>query len=206
MSETNSQQMADNTEKTEFDLNLLQSRINQIKEEGKEDSEFTRQFIECLMVRHDLSDCLPEDFEIEGVPDTVLESITEGNVPTIDQLNLLNEDDKNWLLIQLVWVCGLAAVSTYCAEEEVEEEDENTFGAVLSMMDVSEAHHAGCYLVCALTLLMGKIPHLEMIEAMTNDFDNDPMMVERSREIFYQLSSGILSRYLEDLQYYNTDD
>ena len=74
------------------------------------------------------------------------------------------------------------------------------------MMDVSEAHHAGCYLVCALTLLMGKIPHLEMIEAMTNDFDNDPMMVERSREMFYQLSSGILSRYLEDLQYYNNDD
>jgi hypothetical protein len=206
MSETNSQQMADNTEKTEFDLNLLQSRINQIKEEGKEDSEFTRQFIECLMVRHDLSDCLPEDFEIEGVPDTVLESITEGNVPTIDQLNLLNEDDKNWLLIQLVWVCGLAAVSTYCAEEEVEEEDENTFGAVLAMMDVSEAHHAGCYLVCALTLLMGKIPHLEMIEAMTNDFDNDPMMVERSREMFYQLSSGILSRHLEDKQYYTNDD
>ena len=198
--------MADNTEKTEFDLNLLQSRINQIKEEGKEDSEFTRQFIECLMVRHDLSDCLPEDFEIEGVPDTVLESITEGNVPTIDQLNLLNEDDKNWLLIQLVWVCGLAAVSTYCAEEEVEEEDENTFGAVLAMMDVSEAHHAGCYLVCALTLLMGKIPHLEMIEAMTNDFDNDPMMVERSREMFYQLSSGILSRHLEDKQYYTNDD
>ena len=62
MSETNSQQMADNTEKTEFDLNLLQSRINQIKEDGKEDSEFTRQFIECLMVRHDLSECLPEDF------------------------------------------------------------------------------------------------------------------------------------------------
>lgn len=206
MSELNSHQMADNPEKTEFDLNLLQSRINQIKEEGKEDSEFTRQFIECLVMRHDLSDCLPEDFEIEDVPTVILDSIAEGNVPTIDQLNLLNEDGKNWILIQLVWVCGLAAISTYCAEEGVREDEENTFSAVLSMMDVSEAHHAGCYLICALTLLMGKIPPLEMIEAMTNEFDNNPMIVERSREMFYQLCSGILCRYLEDLQYYTPSD
>jgi hypothetical protein len=200
--------MADNTgkEKNTFDLNVLQSRINQIKEEGNESSEFTLNFIKCLMYRHNLKFAIPEDFEIDDIPTSIIETIVSGEIPTIDSLNILSEDDKNWLIIQLIWVCGLAAIYNYCQDEEVVEDGESTFDVVLAMMDVSEAHCSGCYVLCALTLLMAKLPPLEMIELITNDFSNNPMSIERSKEVFYQLSSGIISRYMEDLVHYDREN
>lgn len=204
MSLANNNPMPESTEKPNFDLNLLQSRIEQIKEEGKESSEFVHNYIKCLMDRHDLQSCMPADTEIQDIPDTIIQSIVDGEVPSIDTLNTLSDEDKNWLIIQLVWICGMAAIAVYCEEES--DEEESTFDAILSMMDVSEAHFAGCYLICALTLLMCKIPPIEMIEAMTDDFSERPEIIQRSKELFYQLSSGIYNRYEEDLTYYNTDD
>jgi hypothetical protein len=205
MSETDFNTMAESTEKPSFDLNLLQSRIEQIKEEGKESSEFVHNYIKCLMDRHDLQSCMPNDTEIQDIPDSIIQSIIEGEVPTIDALNMISEEDKNWLLIQLVWICGMAAIAVYCDDEETDD-DGSTFDAILSMMDVSEAHFAGCYLICALALLMCKIPPIEMIEAMTDDFSDRPEIIQRSKELFYQLSSGIYSRYEEDLMYYGNND
>lgn len=208
MSEPDFNTMAESTEKPNFDLNLLQSRIEQIKEEGKESSEFVHNYIRCLMDRHDLQSCIPADTEIQDIPDSIIQTIVDGEVPTIEALNMISEEDKNWLLIQLVWICGMAAISVYCEDEESEDsdEEESTFDAILAMMDVSEAHFAGCYLVCALTLLMCKIPPFEMVEAMTDDFSDKPEIILRSKELFYQLCSGIYSRYEEDLMYYGSDE
>ena len=203
-----SNSMSDNSgkEKNTFDLNVLQTRINQIKEEGNESSEFTRNFIKCLMYRHNLQSTLPEDFEIDDVPSSIIETISSGEIPTIDSLNILSEDDKNWLLIQLIWVAGLGAIYNYCQQDEIVEGGDNTFDIVLAMMDVSEAHCSGCYVLCALTLLMAKLPPLEMIELITNDFSDNPEAIEKSKETFYQLSSGIISRYMEDLSCYGNTD
>lgn len=197
--------MSEKPEKTEFDLNLLQSRIQQIKEEGKESSEFLYNYITCLVERHDLFEYIPDDLEIIDIPDQILQKLIDHEIPSVEDLNALELGNKEWLIIQLVWMCGMGSVAAYSADVEEEDDEESTFDAILSMMDVDEAHYVGAYLVAALTLLMCQIPPFELVERLTNDFSEKPEDIESAKQSFYQLSSGIYSRYQEDVNYYSND-
>lgn len=191
-------------DKIDLDLNLLRSRIEKIRSEGKETSEFTKEFIECLITRHSLEDCIPENFSIEDVPDTIIQTIISGEIPTIQEIELMNDLEQNYLIIELIWICGLATIATYSKQnQDLLDEFGLDFQSILSMMDVSEAHYIGSYIICALTLLMGKIPSLETLEMITRDFDPDPNIINKCKEFFYELCSGIISRYREDLEYYD---
>ena len=200
----NSTEMSEKSEKTEFDLKLLQSRIEQIKEEGKESSEFLYNYIQCLVERHDLFDYIPEDLEIVDIPEQIIQKLIDHEIPSVDDLNALDLGNKQWLIIQLVWICEMGSVAVY-SEDADEDDEESTFDAILSMMDVDEAHYVGVYLVAALTLLMCQIPPFELVEKLTNEFSEDPEDIESAKQSFYQLSSGIYSRYKEDVNYYSND-
>lgn len=204
MSSVNSTEMSEKPEKTEFDLKLLQSRIDQMKEEGKESSEFLHTYITCLVERHDLFEYIPEDLEIVDIPEQIIQKLIDHEIPSVDDLNALDLANKEWLIIQLVWLSGMGSLAVYC-EDTDEDDEESTFDAILSMMDVDEAHYVGVYLVAALTLLMCQIPPLELVERLTNDFSEDPEDIESAKQSFYQLSSGIYSRYNEDVNYYSND-
>ena len=204
MSSVNPTEMSEKPEKTEFDLKLLQSRIEQIKEEGKESSEFLYNYIQCLVERHDLFDYIPEDLEIVDIPEQIIQKLIDHEIPSVDDLNALDLGNKEWLIIQLVWICGMGSVAVY-SEDADEDDEESTFDAILSMMDVDEAHYVGAYLVAALTLLMCQIPPFELVEKLTNEFSEDPEDIESAKQFFYQLSSGIYSRYKEDVNYYSND-
>lgn len=199
----NSTEMSEKPEKTEFDLKLLQSRIEQIKEEGKESSEFLHTYITCLVERHDLFEYIPDDLEIIDIPEQILQKLINHEIPSVDDLNALDLGNKEWLIIQLVWICGMGSVAVY--SEDTDDDEESTFDAILSMMDVDEAHYVGAYLVAALTLLMCQIPPFELVERLTNEFSEKPEDIESAKQSFYQLSSGIYSRYNEDLNYYSND-
>lgn len=203
MSSMNSTEMSEKPEKTEFDLKLLQSRIEQIKEEGKESSEFLYNYIQCLVERHDLFEYIPDDLEIIDIPEQIIQKLIDHEIPSVDDLNALDLGNKEWLIIQLVWICGMGAVAVY--SEDTDDDEESTFDAILSMMDVDEAHYVGAYLVAALTLLMCQIPPFELVEKLTNEFSEDPEDIESAKQSFYQLSSGIYSRYKEDVNYYSND-
>lgn len=204
MSSVNPTEMSEKPEKTEFDLKLLQSRIEQIKEEGKESSEFLHTYITCLVERHDLFEYIPEDLEIIDIPEQILQKLINHEIPSVDDLNALDLGNKEWLIIQLVWICGMGSVAVY-SEDADEDDEESTFDAILSMMDVDEAHYVGAYLVAALTLLMCQIPPFELVEKLTNEFSEKPEDIESAKQSFYQLSSGIYSRYKEDVNYYSND-
>jgi hypothetical protein len=51
------------------DLSSLQSRINDIKKEGEEIVDFTLRYIECLMYRHSLPECIPTEAELDFCSD-----------------------------------------------------------------------------------------------------------------------------------------
>lgn len=182
-----------------IDLKSLQSRINEIKKEGKESADFTIEFITCLMERHDLQDSIPDDYELEDVPDSVLESLRKGEIPKRDQIIMMDSDTQNYLLFELIWLCGMAAISCYTSEEK--EEEESTFDIILSMMYISPGHWTACYLIAVLTLLMAKVPSEEMISKMTNKFSDDPEQCQINIDYFVEFASSVLSRYIEDKVY-----
>ncbi len=188
-----------------IDLKSLQSRINEIKKEGKESADFTIEFITCLMERHDLQDSIPEDYELEDIPDSVLDSLKKGEVPEKDQIIMMDSDTQNYLLFELIWLCGMTAISCYTSLEKVEEGEESTFDIILSMMYISPGHWTACYLIAVLTLLMAKVPSEDMISKMTNEFSDDPEQCQKNMDYFVEFASSVLSRYIEDKVYLEND-
>lgn len=192
-----------------LDLNSLRARINDIKKEGEESTDFTIGFLECLMFRHDLVDCLYEDIELENVPDMILDKLKIGDIPTKDEVILMSSDAQNHLCFELIWLCGMGALSSYGADNDSEGEDgPSTLDIILSMSDISHAHYMGTYLIAALTLLMAQIPTQELISSLTNDFDCADEQLEKNMDIFVELASSIITRYREDLAYsvYNEEE
>jgi hypothetical protein len=189
---------------TDFDLKALQSRINEIREEGEEITDFTYDFIECLIKRHCLNDFLWEETELEDVPDSILETIREGKVPSKDELILLSPDTQNFLCFELIWICGMAALACYGADDDGDEEEEepSTLDVILSMKEESPAHYIASYLIAVMTLLMGQIPSQDLIICMTNDFDESEEQLQKNMTSFVELSSAVLTRYHEDLGYF----
>jgi hypothetical protein len=66
------------------------------------------------------------------------------------------------------------------------------------MLEVSQSHFVGCYLIAALTLLMGNIPSIEMIETITDNFNDNPQHIAKSQEMFFEFIRAIHSRWKED--------
>ena len=188
---------------SDFDLSGLVDRINEIKKEGEETSSFTLEFLECLLTRHDLKSALPENFQVEDIPQTIIESLRQGELPTHEQIVVIDNDDQNSLICELIWLCGMYSISCYTTNESDEKEGKPTyFESVLAMLDVSAGHFIGCYLIAVLTLLLGKVPNIELAAILTNDFDDTPERVIKSQELFAELAAGILLRWKEDKMYY----
>lgn len=185
-----------------INLQYLQSRINDIRKEGQESVDFTIEFIECLMERHDLMESIPDDFELDDVPDIILDSLRKGEIPTKEQIILMDTDIQNYFLFELIWLCGMTAIAYYTSDEKSENgEQSNTFDVILSMLQVSPGHATGCYLICVFTLLMGQIPSETMISNITNNFSDDFDQCQKNMDYFVELSSSVLTRYKEDKLY-----
>jgi hypothetical protein len=186
-----------------LDLSSLQSRINEIKKEGQESADFTIEYIECLMNRHDLKESIVEDYEIDGVPESILESLRKGEIPTRDEIMVMDSDTQNFLLFELIWLCGMLAISYYSSNEEIEEDEPSTFDVIMEMVNISPGHWTACYLIAILTLLMARIPSESMISKMTNDFSDDEEQIQLNLDYFIEFSSSLLFRHTEDIGYYD---
>jgi hypothetical protein len=186
-----------------IDLKSLQARINDIKKEGQESADFTLEYINCLMQRHDLKDSIPIDYEIEDIPDDILDSLRRGEVPSKNQIIMIDADTQNYLLFELIWLCGMTAISFYTSNEEVKDGDVSTFDVILGMMHISPGYWTACYLIAVLSLLMAKVPSEEMISKITCDFSDDPDQCQKNMDYFIEFASSILTRYTEDIIYMN---
>lgn len=184
-----------------IDLKSLQSRINEIKKEGQESADFTLEFIECLMERHDLKDSIPDDYELPDVPDSVLDTIRKGEIPQKDEIILMDSDTQNFLLFELIWLCGMTAISFYTSEEELEEDEPSTFDIILGMMHTTPGHHTACYMITVLSLLLAKVPSEDMMSNLTDNFSDEPEQCQKNIDNFVEFASCVLLRYNEDKIY-----
>lgn len=183
---------------TEFDLSGLQSRINEIKVE----TTFTRDFLECLMTRHDLQYSIPEEYKIEIVPDNFLDTLRKGELPTEDEILQLNSEAQNTFMFEMVLLCGLNAIAFYTKDETADDGTSTVLEQVMAMLSVSPAHYIGCYIIAAHTLLMCRVPSFEMIETITNNFSTDEDQIQRSYDMFVELTAAVFTRFQEDRVYY----
>lgn len=182
-----------------FDIKELQKRISEVKEESRYLNSFTQEFLECLMARHDLVSFIAEDQEFEDIPDEVISSLKRGEVPTIEQLDLIDADAKDFLIRECVFICGMGAVAYYCNNDS---EEPSVFDVIMKMSEESPGHYIGTYLIAGLTLLFGKIPSPEMVEILTDNFDSSSERLTQTIELFNELCLSIHQRYSEDIEYY----
>jgi hypothetical protein len=181
-----------------FDMSGLLDLINKIKKEGEKSTEFTLECLQCLLERHDLKYSIHLDFEVVDVPFVILESLRQGILPSKEQICLLDDEVQSNFIAEMIWVCGMNTISYYTRDIPPDEDGETVLDQFLVMLEVSESHFIGCYLISALTLLMGNIPSIEMIETITDNFNNNPQHIAKSLEIFYEFIRAIHSRWKED--------
>lgn len=191
-----------------FDMSGLNDRINKIKKEGEENSDFIHEFLQCLMERHDLKFSIPDHCEMDNVPQELIENLKEGTLPSKERLILLDTETQNALLFDMLWMCGMHAIAFYTKdipEALGYEQDNEYFESVIAMLDVSPGHYIGCYIIAAYTLLMCKVPTIEMIEIITGNFESEQEQLQKSQDIFMELAAGVLTRWREDRIYYLLD-
>lgn len=187
---------------TNFDLSGLQDRINEIKSETL----FTRDFLDCLLKRHDLKYSIPDEFEIDDVPISILKTLKEGNIPSEEEILTMSSEIQNLLMFELIWVCGMNAIAFYTKEVTNSDDQDGILEQILAMISVSPAHYIGCYIIAAYTLLMCRVPSFEMIESITDNFSQDEHRLQRNYDLFVELVAGVYSRYQEDQQYYSRSE
>lgn len=190
-------------ENEQFDLKSLQTRINDIKKEGQETANFTKEFIECLMIRHDLEYSVPEDFELEGVPESIFDKLRQGEVPSEEEITMMDSETQNSLLFELIWLCGMTAVGYYTRDEELEEGELSTVQTIFEMSKESPGHMLAMYLISVLSLLMGQLPSQRMIETITNGYIDDDDQMQRNVDMFIEWGSAVLTRHQEDIVYFD---
>lgn len=189
-----------------FDIKALQSRIAEVKKESEETTEFTMQFLECLLKRHDLGNVIHDEHEFDDTPDEVNDALKKGELPKKEDLAKMTTDAQDYLIKDCVYMCGLGAISWYGENLPVYEDiDPKPFDEIIQMPDISPGHHTASYLVAAFALLHADIPSQRMIELLTNEFDSSQEQLEANMEFYNELCVTILTRYKEDLEYYVTD-
>lgn len=187
----------------QFDIKALQSRIAEVKKETEESTEFSLQFLECLMKRHDLANVLHEDHEFDDTPHEVTQALKKGEIPKKEDLMKMSTEAQDYLVKDCVYMCGLGAISWYGENlSEYEEIQPKPFDEIIQMPDISPGHHTASYIVAAFTLIFADIPSQEMIQLLTNNFDSSPEQLQENMEFYNQLCITILKRYQEDLEYY----
>jgi hypothetical protein len=105
--------------------------------------------------------------------------------------------------MELVWLCGMQRIASYCEDEELEEGEPSTFDRILVMRDVSPAHWIGGYLISALTLLFAKIPSEDFIDSLTNNFEDSHENIMKISNSYVEACSSIFYRYNEDMCFYD---
>lgn len=186
----------------EIDYAKLNTMTSFLKQESESTSDFTIEFIECLMNRYNLDTALFEGVEIDDVPEEIISILQESRVPTKEELLPLSSDTQNYLLMELIWFCGMQRIALFCEDEEVEEGEPSTFDTILAMRDVSAAHAIGSYLISALTLLNSRMPSNDYVDLLTSNFEDTPENCNRISMILLETCSNLLCRYQEDQFYY----
>lgn len=185
-----------------FDLSSLQTRINDIKKDGQESADFTIEYLECLMKRHDLGRSIPDDYELEGVPETIFESLRKEEIPSKEEILLMDTDTQNFFLFEMIWICGMTAIGYYTSDEELEEGEDGTLDSILAMSSVSPGHWSACYLIAVLALLMARVPSEDMIANFTDNFSDTPEQIQKNMDHFIEFSASVLCRHTEDIVYH----
>ena len=186
-----------------FDIKYLHSRIAELKKQSEESIKFTREYLECLIKRHDLKNIIHEDHEFDNVPVTILDSLKNGIVPSEEELCLIDSETQDYLIKDCVYMCGLGAICWYCDNiPDYKELQPSPFDEILEMSTVSPGHYTASYIIAGLTLLMSDLPSQEIVEVMTNNFDSSEDQVERNFNLFNEICVSILKRYMEDKEYY----
>ncbi len=186
-----------------FDIKALQSRIAEVKKETEETTEFSVEFLDCLLKRHDLANVIHEDQQFDDTPDEVAEALKKGQLPKKEDLSKMSKEAQDYLLKDCVYMCGLGAISWYGDNlPQYEDVDPKPFDEIIEMPDISPGHHTASYVVAGLTLLFADIPSQQMIELLTRNFDNSQEQLEENMELFNEICVMILKRYKEDLEYY----
>lgn len=190
-----------------FDIKALHNRIAELKEESERSVDFTYEFIECLIKRHDLAQIIHDEHEFEDVPEEVTNLLKKGEIPSKEMISTMDIDTQDYLIKDLVWICGMGAIAWY-SENDKEYEDMNPtpFDEIIEMPNVSVGHHSASYIIAALALLMARIPSSKMIEAITNNFDNSEEQLYNNAFYYSDLCFSILRRYQEDIDYLKSNE
>lgn len=186
-----------------FDIKALQSRIAEVKKESEETTEFTMQYLECLLKRHDLGNVLHEDHEFDDTPDEVNDVLKKGELPKREDVAKMTTEAQDHMIKDCVFMCGLGAISWYGENlPQYEGIDPKPFDEIIEMPDISPGHHTASYIVAGLALLFADIPAQRTIELLTHNFDGSPEQLEENMEFYNEICVMILKRYHEDLEYY----
>jgi hypothetical protein len=186
-----------------FDIKALQSRIAEVKKESEETTEFTMQYLECLLKRHDLGNVLHEEHEFDDAPDEVNEALKKGELPKREDVAKMTTEAQDYMIKDCVFMCGLGAISWYGENlPQYKDVDPKPFDEIIEMPDISPGHHTASYIVAGLSLLFADIPAQRTIELLTHNFDSSPEQLEENMEYFNEICVMILKRYQEDLEYY----
>jgi len=190
-----------------FDISSLNQRIAEVKQESDECTQFTYDFIECLLKRHDLSNMIENDQDFEDVPAEMIQMIFEGKRPSKEEIANLDIDTQDAFIKDLVWICGMGAVSWYCDNEpQYKEMDPKPFDEIIKMPTLSIGHHSASFIIAALVLLTSTVPNQVIIESITNNFDSSDEQLEKNAIIYNDLCYCILKRYTEDLNYFKINE
>lgn len=187
-----------------FDLKELQKRIDEVKEETQRLTQFTREYLECLLKRHSLKEIIYEEHEFEDVPTEITDLLKNGEIPTEDQIAQMDDETQDYLLKECVFICGMGAVAFYCQTEE-ENEEPTEFDYIMAMADQSPGHYVAMYLIAAFTLLFARIPSFEMIQLIAKDFDSSEENLQQGLELYNELCLSIYNRYMEDKEFYEQE-
>jgi hypothetical protein len=190
-----------------FDISALNQRIAEVKKESDECTEFTHSFIECLLKRHDLSNMIQIDQDFEDVPPEMVEMIFNGKCPSKEDIFKLDIDTQDAFIKDLVWICGMGAISWYCDNDpQYKEMDPKPFDEIIKMPTISVGHHSASFIIAALVLLFSTVPVQYIIESLTNNFDSSDEQLEKNAIIYNDLCYCILKRHREDLNYFKIND
>lgn len=182
-------------EVNEFNLSYLQKKINELKEETNESSEYTIEYLQCLMEDHDLQDSLDEVIEIKEIPDIILNKLRQGDIPSEDDLLSIDAFMQFVLRSELIFACGMHRLKLLGGEELKEGCEYPMCEVVTRLTEMSPACCGGAYIFMAMLLLTSVIPSPIIIGAMTSNFGESQEEVETSSLVFQELSDNLLDRY-----------
>jgi hypothetical protein len=184
-----------------FNINILEERISKIRKEGELATDLTLEFLQCLLERHDLESSIPEDVNIDLFPSPIYETLRQGELPSKEQLLMMDNDTQINFILNLIWLCGMNAIAYYTEDSGTEFLD-----SLLAMLDVSVGHAIGCYIIAALALIQATVPSIEFVASLTNEFDDSPENYNKMQEYLLELAFSVLHRWREDKIYYQTNN